>query len=156
MRSVLGLPLALAVACSSSVSPERDSLSGLWYARSNMLPAGAYEMHLSLTQAADTITGTAALDLDGGSRTILMQVRGRAGLNGSMSCFPVGPSIGPSTCHVAFQFQAADASGDTVYFWGQFLNHDLLYGDIQSTNALPFWNVDGKSMEFDRVKTLPL
>lgn len=149
MRATLLLPLALTIACSSSTSPKRDPLSGNWQATSATLATGVKALNVTLTQVSDTITGTAVLNFIG-DRSLTFQVRGKAGLDGSISCFPVAP-IG--TCHVNFQFTAADTEGDQLFFQGQFVNGDLLTGDIQSSSGLPFQNVDGRMLQFARVST---
>jgi hypothetical protein len=148
MRGALVLPLALAVACSSSTSPDRDPLSGIWQATTASLPAGLSAYQVTLTQVNDTITGTALLEYIG-DRSVELQVRGHAGLGGSQSCFPERPIV----CHVTFSFQATDASGDEVFFQGQFKNGNLLFGDVQSSSDLPFWNVDGLELQLQRVAT---
>lgn len=149
MRGVLVLPLALAIACSSSTAPQRDQLSGIWLATSASLPTGVNALQVTLTQVNDTITGTALLVYTGNRPQVTLQVHGRAGLDGSTSCFPESPTV----CHVTLQFQATDAGGDEVFFQGQFNNGNLLFGDVQSSSGLPFWNVDGRSLQFARVAT---
>lgn len=151
MRGTLVLPLALAIACSSSTSPERKQLSGIWRATSATLATGVSALQINLVQVNDTIAGTAVLDFIGDRPSLELQIRGKAGLDGSTACFPEAP-IG--TCHVNFRFTAADAGGDTLFFQGQFLSGNLLTGDVQSSSGLPFWNVDGRMLQFARVAAL--
>ena len=148
MRRVLVLPLALAIACSSSTSPQRDPLTGTWQATTASLPTGVKDMRVTLTQVNDTLIGSAVLDYIGDRPSVTLQVHGRAGLDGSMGCFPVAP-IG--SCHVTFQFTATDSGGDEVFFQGQVNNGNALFGDVQSSSGLPFWNVDGRALQFARV-----
>jgi len=148
MRRVLVLPLALAIACSSSTSPQRGSLTGTWQATTASLPTGVKDMRVTLTQANETLTGSAVLDYIGDRPSVTLQVHGRAGLDGSMGCFPVAPT---GLCHVTFQFTATDSDGDQVFFQGQVNNGNALFGDVQSSSGLPFWNVDGRVLRFSRV-----
>jgi hypothetical protein len=37
-----------------------------------------------------------------------------------------------------------------VFFQGQVNNGNALFGDVQSSSDLPFWNVDGRQLQFTR------
>jgi hypothetical protein len=100
-----------------------------------------------LTQTGDTVTGTAVVTRVH-ANPVELQVRGQAGLDGSMVCFPP-PMMG--ICHVRFALKAGDAVGDTLFYWGQFTASNMLLGDVQSTGGpLPFQNVDGAPLHFAR------
>jgi hypothetical protein len=149
MRGALVLPLVAAIACSSSTLPQLGPLSGSWQATTASLPTGIKDMRVMLMQANDTLTGSAVVEFIGGRPAVTLQVHGRAGLDGSMACFPVTVM---GSCHVTFQFTAADASDDDVFFQGQVNNNgNLLFGDVESSFGLPFGNVDGRALQFSRV-----
>jgi len=145
LRSVPFIVLALTSACGSSTSPDPGALSGTWSAASATLPAGVRGLSFTLVQTSNTISGTGQYSTVGGF-VAQLHVTGQAGLDGSRSCFPVGPS----SCHVNFELQATDASGDTIFYQGQFAGSNALQGDVNSTNALPFWNVDYSLLQFNR------
>jgi hypothetical protein len=125
MRAVFLAALALAIACASSTSPNRDPLTGHWMAAGG-IGRGVQEFQLSLVQANDTITGDALLTFSSGRPDLAFQVRGRTGLNGS-PCFP--PSL--PVCRRLFAFAA-------------------MYGDVAGTLGTPYQSIDGWPLEFDR------
>lgn len=147
MRAIPIVALALCAACSSTSGPGTSSLTGTWNATASSLPTGVRQLQLVLTQTGGAVSGTGALTNIGDGPNFQFRIVGQAGLNGSTSCFPE-PSFG--TCHVQFRLYAVDAAGDTLFFAGQFVNTTSLHGNVASSNALPFQNIDGEVLDFDR------
>ncbi|HZS61832.1 MAG TPA: hypothetical protein VFA43_21355 [Gemmatimonadaceae bacterium] len=151
MRRFLVLPLGLAIACSSSTSPQHEPLTGAWRATSATLPAGLRDFRVTLTQVNDTITGTAVLDYIG-DRSVTFKVAGRAGLNGG-ECGTIDVVI--PNCHVQFQFTATanEATDEFINFGGGLVAGGQLRGDVGSTADFPFTSIDGRELGFERATT---
>ena len=144
MRATLVLPVALTIACSSSTVPV-SAINGRWEA-SGAVGTGVQAFQLSLAETNGSISGTATLSyLDANRQSLILHVTGRTGLDGS-PCLPEQPNV----CHARFEFKAGDASGDTIYFIGQLKSQNVMFGDVQATAGLPYRNVDGLGLEFDR------
>lgn len=143
----LVLPIMLAIACSSSTSPQHGALTGTWQATIATLPASVSDYRVTLTQMNDTIVGTAVLNYIG-DRSVTFQVAGRAGLNGG-TCGT--PDVIIPNCHVQFEFTAKASNGDAINFSGGFSAGNQLVGDVGSTTDIPFANVDGRELQFSRV-----
>ena len=146
MRRAAVLLLALAIACSSSTSPQRDALTGTWQATSATLPISVKDYRVTVTQVNDTITGTAVLDYIG-DRSVTFTVAGRAGLNGG-TCGTIDVVI--ANCHVQFTFTATAPNGNIIDFTGGYTANNQILGDVGSTGDLPFASIDGRPLGFTR------
>jgi hypothetical protein len=143
MRVAFVLPLALAIACSSSLSPDSDSLTGTWNATPATLPGSIQHFQVTLSQSGDSLTGTATLTPIGSGPTLSFQVAGRTGLNGASCSIDV-----VFDCHAQFEFRATATNGDFVNFIGGYTAKDKIVGDVFGYYG--FENVDGRELDFTR------